>query len=533
MLILHLMPTFQDNFVDTIGPQTYYIDSAAGDDSYSGLTTTYPRKTLAAVNTINPGDTILLKYGSVFNEPLLPQKAGTAAARITYGAYGTPADGKPVINALTLYNNADNWALHSGNIWKVATTALCARLLINRTAEGKAADAASVGEAKKWYQDDEHLYVYATGNPATTYTTPGVEAAQTNYGAVVKSYTTLQNLNILGGWAYGINMEGVTGAIIEDCQIEYPGSAAILGGLYETADNNIIRRNMIHNRRGAGENVASKTAGGDGIIFHVGSGNLIQGNTIVDFPHGGIGLYGYSALPGTNNNIVEGNECYNAVANFGYGISVVGYYRQCYGNIIRYNYLHNLPEGGGQMSADDNQIYYNIFARNTPQGLNLYSAVGGYQARDIEVYNNIFYSNVGDGLRLNAWSEDILNITIRNNIMDENSSYQLYINNDAADVTGLVIDHNILHKTGGEDVVSGRTGYGPYTVAEADAAITGMSDNLADAPVYSNAGGSMLLDTDFAPGIGSPVIDAGAALGLTVDYAGAEVDSPPNIGAME
>jgi hypothetical protein len=70
---------------------TFYVDSRGGSDSFDGRTISSPWKTLARVNatTLLPGDIVLLKRGSVWQETLELAVSGRADAPITIGAYGT------------------------------------------------------------------------------------------------------------------------------------------------------------------------------------------------------------------------------------------------------------------------------------------------------------------------------------------------------------------------------------------------------------------------------------------------------------
>lgn len=83
------------------GGTTYYVDSTIGDDSNSGTSPETPWKSLDKVTatTFLPGDTILLKSGSVWNgEWLWPKGSGTADAPIKIDKYG--GDALPVINGM-------------------------------------------------------------------------------------------------------------------------------------------------------------------------------------------------------------------------------------------------------------------------------------------------------------------------------------------------------------------------------------------------------------------------------------------------
>uniref|UniRef100_UPI000472D6D2 right-handed parallel beta-helix repeat-containing protein n=1 Tax=Paenibacillus forsythiae TaxID=365616 RepID=UPI000472D6D2 len=70
---------------------TYYVDAAAGDDANSGTSEESPWKSLDKVNSVvfDPGDRILLKAGSVWNNAYLDLKgSGTEGSPIVVDRYG-------------------------------------------------------------------------------------------------------------------------------------------------------------------------------------------------------------------------------------------------------------------------------------------------------------------------------------------------------------------------------------------------------------------------------------------------------------
>lgn len=71
-------------------PVTYFV-SPEGDDTADGKTESAAWKTLEKVNAqqLNPGDSVYLKRGGVWNEQLVLKHSGTADAPITVGAYGS------------------------------------------------------------------------------------------------------------------------------------------------------------------------------------------------------------------------------------------------------------------------------------------------------------------------------------------------------------------------------------------------------------------------------------------------------------
>ena len=105
----------------------YYVDSAAGNDAWSGLAgsyasgTTGPWQTIAKVNSVAfaAGDSILFKRGDTWREELVCD-SGTSGGRITYGDYGDPTAPKPQILGSTERDLTTDWTNIGGNIWSTA-----------------------------------------------------------------------------------------------------------------------------------------------------------------------------------------------------------------------------------------------------------------------------------------------------------------------------------------------------------------------------------------------------------------------------
>lgn len=70
---------------------TYYVDSARGNDSNAGTAESAPWKSLSKISAteFKPGDRILLRAGSVWNEQLKPQSSGAPNSPIVIDRYGT------------------------------------------------------------------------------------------------------------------------------------------------------------------------------------------------------------------------------------------------------------------------------------------------------------------------------------------------------------------------------------------------------------------------------------------------------------
>ena len=92
---------------------TYYVDSKGGKDSNDGTAENKAFQTLDKVNELNlePGDTVLLKKGSVFEDQALTftkEDSGTAEAPVRISAYGE--GNRPQINT----NGHGQWELNYG-----------------------------------------------------------------------------------------------------------------------------------------------------------------------------------------------------------------------------------------------------------------------------------------------------------------------------------------------------------------------------------------------------------------------------------
>ena len=94
--------------------RNYYIDSAAGNDSYSGTTPETAWLSIDKVNatTFAPGDSILFLRGGVWHKPLHPKGSGMEGAPIVIAGYGCgerpliAGDGFTGCGVVSLYNQS-------------------------------------------------------------------------------------------------------------------------------------------------------------------------------------------------------------------------------------------------------------------------------------------------------------------------------------------------------------------------------------------------------------------------------------------
>jgi len=106
------------------------VDASYGNDKWSGTQSARigspasdgPWQSLGKVSSTSlaPGDTVLLKCGSIWYETLALRNSGTATNPITIGAYPNACANKPIINGSTPIP-AHNWIRDAGNIYKVSS----------------------------------------------------------------------------------------------------------------------------------------------------------------------------------------------------------------------------------------------------------------------------------------------------------------------------------------------------------------------------------------------------------------------------
>ena len=113
--VASMVPTVPVNAKESAATgTTYYVDSKDGKDSNAGTAENKAFQTLKKVNELNlePGDTVLLKKGSVFEDQALKftkEDSGTAEAPVKISTYGEGE--KPKINT----NGHGQWEMNYGN----------------------------------------------------------------------------------------------------------------------------------------------------------------------------------------------------------------------------------------------------------------------------------------------------------------------------------------------------------------------------------------------------------------------------------
>ncbi|MFF8444129.1 discoidin domain-containing protein [Streptomyces californicus] len=479
---------------------TYYVDSAAGNDSAAGTSTSTPWRTLARVNqhVFQPGDTIRFLAGRTWIGQFAPKGSGAAGSPVTATAYGTGA--KPVI---------------AGN-----NTVPSAILLEN---------------LKYWTLDGLEV---TNGTGSTTWRT-GVEVRAKDIGAVPG--ITLRNL-------YVHKMDGV--AQVGKGNIGSAGILAVVRGnsvpTYFTGM--LIEDNEIADTKAYGITTWSTWMQREGWNslwgelnipaaehgpFKASTGLVIRGNYVHDVGSGGINPnqvadtlieYNTVARPtstttnvgiwwsGADRTTVQFNEVYGARFG-GRGLDCTAFDADAstHDSLVQYNYSHD--NGGGFFisvslgSAPASAVIrYNVSQNDGNEIFTFSTNTDG-----VDIYNNTVYVSSSPSRPLYKIAQSYhspKNVTFRNNLIVNQANLPY-------DTAGISY-HNNLYRGG--------------PVPPDTAAITG--DPKLAAP------GTAASRTDLAgyrPLSGSAAIGAGLAISGNGgrDVLGAALRTPVDIGAVQ
>lgn len=185
---------------------TYYV-SPYGSDSNPGTYFFWPWQTVAQVNkaALKAGDQVLFMRGGTWRETLVPQASG-----VTYGIWGSGA--RPVISGADLLSSG--WTHYTGNIWSHTLAASPSQVWTNGILASQVSSLAAVLAPGQWVYGGGSLYLYSTSNPASAFTSPGVEASDRDDPLLLQnvSNVTFNELAFVDGLYTDINLgTGVAG----------------------------------------------------------------------------------------------------------------------------------------------------------------------------------------------------------------------------------------------------------------------------------------------------------------------------------
>jgi Periplasmic copper-binding protein (NosD) len=173
---------------------TYYVSSASGRDTNSGLSVKLAWNTIARVNQakLGAGDFVLFKRGEVWRETLTPSASGSTGKPITFGAFGRGP--KPVISGSDLVSK-ERWVRGDQGRWYVGNLKSCpialweSERLMLRVDRKEQLSSGSV-----WWcdQEDERAYLLASAPPARV----EVQAREVNIDNHEQSHIVYDSLDL-------------------------------------------------------------------------------------------------------------------------------------------------------------------------------------------------------------------------------------------------------------------------------------------------------------------------------------------------
>lgn len=441
-------------------------------------------------------------------------------------------------------------------LWYINLNYNPARLLLSGTEYPRARTLNDVNETFRWYYDStaKRLYVYALSNPASYYSSmefPG----HSSYVVFVPPYdcVTIQNLDLRGGYVAGIMVNGADYLIIENCQAGlYAGRFGIMAmhnaPVTNTCNRGIIRNCVVDSGKKFKMNYYPNYPE-DGIkLFNGANYWEVYNNTVSDWGHTGILISTTDTTYTTFYNKIYSNTVTASNVDYCRGISTEGLPGTCRYNEITRNLVRDTTVRN-QINGEYNIFAYNIIdtVRNvayrtngTGQGISL-EGYDGFACNNNGIYNNVILNCDEPGIQVWGYSgttNKYGNKFINNLVFDcgkhsiQNYAGMGIVIENHSSVQGNTYQNNLVYNPGYTNTVYYRGERIPVSTFNSrngqysDA----IGSNLAGNPLFVNVNGG-----DYHLQAGSPCINAGRSVGLSIDYAGTSVPrgSAPEIGAFE
>ena len=587
--VASMMPTVPVNAKESAATgTTYYVDSKGGNDSNDGTSESKAFKTLDKVNGLNlePGDTVLLKKGSVFEDQALKftkEDSGTAEAPVKVSTYG---EGKrPQINT----NGHGQWELNYGNPldnqnhkWKgtVSSSILiedAEYLEIEGLELTNDRESSTDTEKDKKYNDADamdrtgvagvakdngtvdhivlnDLYIHdVTGNVYNKHMTNGgiyfIVAKPTNEGETgIARYNDIQirncSLDTVNRWGIAVGYtyqwrQFTTGALSDATMAKYGSSNVVIENNYLNhvggdaittmyLDRPLIQYNVSEN---AAEQINTKDYSKNQPSLDAnGNPNGTQG---VGAGRVAAGIWPWKC----KNAIFQYNECFTTL-NASKGNGDGQPWDADYGDGTNYQYNYSHGNTASTIMFCGGESINNTFRYNISQYEDMGPLDPAGNSGNCQVYNNTFY--IKEGLNT-IWHRSHGNggpVDMENNIFyfagntpvtvnDWNpSGNKTFSNNLFYNVSTYPNDANAVKVNAGTEVLV-NPGSGPNSVAE-DKAVRKHEDPNATT-VFD---GYKLAENSPAINKGKVVVDRN---GYTIDhdFFGHAITAVPEIGAAE
>ena len=507
------------------------------------------------------GQTAIFDTASV-KQVLTPSTTG---ATITSSAGGSTynwnsIDGSFIYNDSRGYTYSINTA--PPNIWSATVTTQPQQVFFNGTKGTAVGSISAVTAVNYWYWASNVLYVYSTSNPATAFTSPGIEASSRDDGIYADNdpYLTVQGIEVkycnqLYGSAGITLMDNTSGSVINGVIADYNWGQGI--GIGDWTGANVVSNVTIENSQSyyngeAGIAVSPETSlAGTSTMSNVSVVNNVVHHNSQD------GTAAYTAgihidTPGLFTNyailscLVQGNQEYlNGINSSGTIVSNAfsgsGIWLDTTENCtVRYNNSYqNAGTGIFVENGESNSVYYNLTSGNNNTSVSDSSGISiGTSRSDLISQSNTVYNNTSydDGYCISTWGDGaapgtntVQNNLFKNNICSSSTLGVLEAFQGAENVqetyglgSGNVYTYNDFGPAAvnfiewGENTGGGLIYYGTYATwetATGNCGTAGCSHSVESDPLFVST------STDnFALQSSSPAIDAGLNLGTTYEW---------------
>ena len=442
---------------------TYYVSNSIGNDDYNGLSIEHPFKSIEKINSLyfNPGDTILLKSGDIWEGMLWIKGSGSVQNPIILDSYG--GEIKPAINGngyqscILIYNddniNINNLELFNeashldslGNVKKLIGFGGAS----NSWGSGKdvrfgikiIADNQSLSNFKL---DELYIHdIYPTPeNINNTHKGYGLKL-ETQSDTLINLYNTISNFEITNSSIYrtghygfwikslGLNMNfddfKNDNIKVLDCLFEHTGGS----GFVPNKSSNILVENCIFNHSGSSL---------DQRMWKRGSGmwpfdcyNVIAQQNYFMNARGPLDSYG--------SHIDYGNE--NVVFQYNFSINNEGGFVEILGDNINCGYRYNISVNDGYRLDPNNQLW-----RKRGKTFFVSNYCGSNTVRcpnsGTFIYNNTSFVNDTLSPEIYCWP-NVGDVHIFNNIVFATSNGDVIPTLIENDSNTIDISHNIFY----------------------------------------------------------------------------------------
>lgn len=509
--------------INLIASGTNYYVKNGGNNLLSGADDANAWATVAKVKatTLSAGDTVFFKRGSEWNEQLLVPNNGSSGSPIVFTSYATGA--KPKFSARKDYTG---WVNYSTNIWYCTGAYTTYYMLLFDGTWGKRETTFTNLNANYDYYDkisfpgggtNDTMFIYLTTDPSLiTITGTFIDDV---IKTITKSYIVFDSLQVTyaGSAAFSI-ITSSNNITIRNCTMEYLGGTAIL---YANSQYGTIYNDSI------------TTAGNDGIYVYF-SNNVNIGYNVIHYAGQTTGTGDAQSLGvwcSPNVTFHHNNVLHNGNGSVVEMSSISGYTQsnsKLYNNIFVIDDITKNYHILNCFSGDFN-IYNNIVdATNAGSACDFIYSGGTATAAQIYAYHNTVIS---PGYVISLYTntttppsdcEFILKDNIFVNVRTRN--IKRHVSNSIYLYPYLTLNYNIYTNNTGTkfDWLGTAYNFADYQTASSQDANSVIGD-----PLFTTE------YTDLTLQVGSPAIDAGVDVGVTLDYAGNERDASPDIGAYE